>query len=275
MFGFVLYCVSMQYPPSVELADVILKRQECLHTLSDQPQTKPELVETLDIPRSTLDDIIRELEHADLVEYCDGKWQLTLLGQYTLTHQTCYMNGLDSLMNAAQVIRELPRATNLERRFLINVDVHMATSPVPDEVMQVFIDKLVSATHVRCVAPIALTAYLKPIYNSIGSNNNGQLEVILPVEACERIQTLNSGLGEKTIAGDGVTVYHAEIPITFTLWIADDDHAGLIVYADKGIQGILINDTDAALDWANKQYDCTKKDAEPIIDRGSHDFNAG
>jgi len=256
-------------PHPLDLADILLKRHKCLHTLDNQPQAKPELVESLDIPRSTLDDIIRDLEHADLVEYHDGKWQLTLLGRYTLNHHTRYKEGLESLIDAAPVIKELPRETPVERRFLISAEAHVATTPVPDEVMQVFLDAVSSASHVRGVTPLAMAGYIDSCYRAATTGSDAQLEVVLPLETFERLQTLHPDLTEKAIDDDSITLYHGDIPVTFSLWIADDDHAGLIVYADQGVQGILINDTDAALNWAADQYDRIQKDSEPIFYRGS------
>jgi predicted transcriptional regulator len=260
-------------PP--DLADILLKRYECLCTLDNQPQAKRELVESLDVPRSTLDDIVRDLEHADLVEYHDGKWQLTLLGQYTLKHHTSYKEGLESLTNATPVIKELPRDTPVERRFLRDAEVHVATTPVPDEVMQVFLDAVESATHVRGVTPLAMAGYAEPFYRAGTTGSDAQLEVVLPLETFERLRTLHPDSTDRAMADDAITLYHADIPVTFSLWIADDDHAGLIVYADQGVQGILINDTDDALDWATSQYDRIQKDAEALFYRGSARRNAG
>jgi len=44
----------MSSPANDELATVLLKRYECLNALINHPQAKPELVDTLDMPRSTL-----------------------------------------------------------------------------------------------------------------------------------------------------------------------------------------------------------------------------
>lgn len=265
----------MSPPTTLDLADVLLKRHACLSILRKQPQTKPEIVEALDTPRSTLDDIVRDLEHAGLVEYHDGKWQLTLLGQYTLKHHTRYKEGLESLTNVTPVIKELPRDTPVERRFLRNAEAHVATTPVPDEVMQVFLNAVESANNVRGITPLAMASYAEPFYSAATTGSNTQLEVVLPLETFERLQTLHPDLTEKVMVDDNVILYHGDIPVTFSLWIADDDHAGLIVYADQGVQGILKNDTDEALDWATELYKRIQKSTEPIFYRGSTKYNTG
>jgi|AntDeeMetagen134_2_1112570.scaffolds.fasta_scaffold00170_32 predicted transcriptional regulator len=264
----------MSLQTSLDLADILLKRYECLRTLADQPRAKPELVESLEIPRSTLDDIVRDLENADLVEYPNGKWQLTLLGQYTLDHHTHYKKGLESLTEADPVIKELPRETPVERRFLLDADVHLATGPVPDEVMQIFLDAVESATHVRGVTSLAMAGYVEPFYRAATTDTDSHLEVVLPLETFERLRTLHPDSADKAMADDDITLYHTDVPVTFSLWIGDDDHAGLIVYANQGVQGIIVNDTNDALNWANEQYNHIREDAKPILYRGSTRRNA-
>lgn len=255
----------MSLPAPIDLADMLLKRAECLRTLSNQPRAKPDLTETLDTPRSTLDDIVRDLEHADLVKYHDGKWQLTLLGQYTVDHHTCYRNGLESLTNAAPLLEELPAGTPVERRFLIDADVHVATGPVPDEVMQVFLNAVESATYVRGVTPLAMAGYAESFYCCATTGSDSKLEVVLPLETFERLRSLIPEQIDTVMADQAVELYQGDVPTTFSLWIGDDDHAGLIVYADQGVQGIIINDTDDALAWATKLYERIQENAEPLF----------
>jgi len=64
----------MSSPANDELATVLLKRYECLNALINHPQAKPELVDTLDMPRSNFDDVVRELEQAD-AEFVQ-RWRL-------------------------------------------------------------------------------------------------------------------------------------------------------------------------------------------------------
>jgi len=120
-----------------------------------------------------------------------------------------------------------------------------------------------------------MAGYAEPFYRTATVGSDAQLEIVLPLETFERLQSLHPNLTNRAMTDDDITLYHADIPVTFSLWIADDDHAGLIVYADQGVQGILINDTDDALNWATNQYDRIQKDADPLFYRGSSRRSAG
>ncbi|MCG1008357.1 transcriptional regulator FilR1 domain-containing protein [Halorubrum lacusprofundi] len=61
------------------------------------------------------------------------------------------------------------------------------------------------------------------------------------------------------------------IPFSFGLWIVDSEEAGIIIFTEQGIRGILMNDTDDALTWATNQYERAKQDADPIFLRGGSD----
>ena len=52
-----------------ELLYTVNRRWDCLQASVEEPQEKRTLAETLSMPRSTMDTVVRELEGADLVTY--------------------------------------------------------------------------------------------------------------------------------------------------------------------------------------------------------------
>lgn len=245
--------------------NVLFKREACLQTLEGNPLSKPEIVETLDIPRSTLDDIIRELEAANLVEYTDGKWQLTLFGQYTFEYHILYKNKIESIVDAEPIIDALPRDTLIERHLFTDADIYISSPPVPDEIMEVVLNAVESVNRVRGVTPVVLAGYCGSFYRCATTGTNSSLEIILSIDSFERLQKLQPDKTDEIIRDNNVEIYSGGIPIAFSLWIGDDDHVGLIVYANNGIQGVIINEKDKALKWANKQYERIQKSSEPAF----------
>ncbi|ELZ98122.1 hypothetical protein C440_02703 [Haloferax mucosum ATCC BAA-1512] len=231
------------------------RRQECLQELTESPQAKRDLVDALDMPRSTLDDIVRKLDDAGLVAYRNGTWHLTHLGQYALDAYVDYANQIESLLRATPVIEELPPNTTIGYRFLIDADVYTAPTEVPDKIVRVFLESVESATEIRGFTPIVMAGYAEDVYRAATSGEEYQLDFVLPRDVFEQVQTLFPEKTHEATADKRITVAHRTVPSAFSLWIADDDHAGVIVYTDRGIRGILINDTEEALDWAVEQYE--------------------
>ncbi|RYJ08260.1 hypothetical protein ELS19_17010 [Halogeometricum borinquense] len=55
-------------------------RYNVLQALEAHPSTKQEILPEVDVARSTLDTIMRQLETSGLVAYSDGEWHLTVYG---------------------------------------------------------------------------------------------------------------------------------------------------------------------------------------------------
>jgi hypothetical protein len=65
---------------------------------------------------------------------------------------------------------------------------------------------------------------------------------------------------------DHVDHYRADVPVSYGLWVADDDNAGVVIYSDGGIAGIIVNDSPAAIAWARDLYEQTRQNAELVTE---------
>lgn len=156
----------MSLPGSTALANILLKRYECLRVLVDHPQAKRDLVETLDIPRSTLDDIVRELEQAGLVEYTDGQWHSTHPGRSACRVHREYLNQLVSLADASPILDAMPADTDVSWEFINGADIYETHSSIPDAVMTTLLDYVEAATEVRIVTPNVVAGHGAQFYHS-------------------------------------------------------------------------------------------------------------
>lgn len=249
---------------SGDFARVLLRRYDCLRALIDQPLAKRDLVERLDTPRSTLDDIVRELERVGLVEYDDGLWQPTFVGQCACRVHARYLERLDDYRVTAPVLDPVPADSPLDPAFLDGVEVYEADLEVPDALTMTLLDHVACARRVRLATPIALVGFTERLHESVTARETCTFEMILPGQVIEGVRATRPGLIEELLDAPDETVYRAPLPFTFGLWIADDDHAGVAIFEKRGICGLLVNDTDDALAWASEQYDRVKGDAEPI-----------
>lgn len=247
------------------LASVLLQRRECLQALLEQPQKKRDLVETIDVPRSTLDDIVRELEDARLVEYADGVWQPTVLGRCVFHTHENYRDRLDSLSETTSVIDALPQDSPIGREFLEGADVVESNTAMPDGVIRVLVDSVESATRVRGFTPVVFEGYLKLFRERTTTGERCQLEFIFPSNAFERLRDTCSERIEAALRNEHISLYLGSISVSFGLWVADGNYASVIVYTDRGIRGIITNDTPEAIAWATDQYERIERDAESVF----------
>lgn len=258
----------MSPPVPKDIATILRKRYECLNVLVNQPQAKPELVDTLETPRSTLDDIVRELEQADFVEYRDGDWYPTQAGRLACRAHRDYLDQLDSLGDISSVLDSMDTDEEISWAFIDGATTYETHSGVQDAVMTTLLDFVEEATNVRVVTPNVVAGYADRFYESGISGRNAKYEMIIPPEVHTWFHSTHPSISTDVLNDPDVDILRASIPFSYGLSIFDDERVGVTIFTDNGIAGLLVNDTDDALEWAENQYERVKQDADRIFLRG-------
>lgn len=258
--------MSIPTPEDVETA--LHNRYKYLCTLVQQPQSKPELVDSVATPRSTLDDIVRELEQAGLVKYIDGKWYPTPSGKVAYRVHRDYLDRLDTLTDASPVLDALKTDSEVDWVFIDGADVYETNPKIPDAVMTKLLNYVEAATDVRVVMPRVVAGYRDQFYQSGISGKDSMLEMIIPFEVYEWLYSKHPSTTEDVLKDPNVGIFHASISFEFGLSIFDHKRAGVTIFTDQGIAGLVVNDTDDAVTWAEDQYERVKQDADQIFLRG-------
>lgn len=258
----------MSLPVPKDIATVLLKRYECMEALVNQPQTKPKLVDTVDMPRSTLDDVVRELEQANLVEYRDGHWHPTHSGRLACHAHRDYLDQLNSLGDVSSVLDSTNTDEDISWAFIDDVNTYENHSSIQDAVMTKLLDFAEVATEIRVVTPNVVAGYADQFYQSGTSGQDATFEMIIPPEIHTWFQSMHPSVAADILNDPNVDILQAPIPFSFGLSIFDHNRAGVTIFTEKGIAGLLINDTNDALAWAEEQYERVKQNAEPILLRG-------
>jgi predicted transcriptional regulator len=246
-----------------KVEDVLAKRGETLRALLEEPRAKRDLVDALDIPRSTLDRAVRELETAGLVEYRDGVYRPTLFGRTALETHEAYRRSLDDLASAADVVAPLPPDSPLDRTFLVGAEVVASAPHMPDQVVGRLIESVGDADRIRGVAPVGMDGHLDA-FRDATTTRPGGLELVLTPELFDHIARTRPEETLDTIETGRATLFRTEVPFRFGLWLADDREAGVVVYTDTGIRGVLVNDAEPAVEWALDLYERVQGGAEPV-----------
>lgn len=239
-----------------DVVSTLHKNSTCLRILTDDSRTKPELVDTLGCSRSTVDRKIRTLSENDLVEYADGNWKPTILGRLASQRRRSYLSAISDLANSASILSELDTDNPIDWRFLDGIDAYEADTAVPDGVVETLFDPTDKVTHIRGFAPRVLSGQMKLIYRNM---SDASFEFVLPTDVIDRLEDIHSEYMSGILASESVEVHRQTVPFSFGLWISDDERAGIVVYTGRGIRGVLVNDTDEALSWADELYARTKE----------------
>lgn len=253
----------MSEPSGREFERILFRRREVLGAITGGTGDKRELVEQLDIPRSTLDDVVRELSDAGLVSYVDGEWEPTTVGRCAAEIHEAYAERIAGLADAAAVLEASPGA-DIGAPMLDGCTVLDADGALLDRTVTAFVDRVRAATGLRGLVPQALAGPVPSIHEAVVGEPRMTTELVFHPTVYEELTELYPDQIGEALTNDRVRFYQASMAIDYGLWIADDEHAGVVVYGNGGVAGILINDTAAALDWAAETYERVRDRAEPI-----------
>jgi len=254
----------MTTPSNRSIHALIAKRFSYLCELIRQPQAKRDLESEIDDSRSTLDRALRELHEADLVEYNNGIWKTTLLGIWCVQEREAYLDQLASITEAAAICNDLPRDQSIGRAFLIGADVHESDPMVPDAVIQTLFDSIEPARSVSLATPVLMTGVATELLTRVTNGRIDSLEFAIPPSTLEQLDDVLPSVTSQLVQHPHVDAYVSSVPFKFGLCTTDTNEAGVIVYADQGISGILLNNTSQATNWASTQYEKVMAEAEAL-----------
>lgn len=248
---------------ATEVASVLAKRRECLRAVTDGSVRKRDLVDSLDIPRTTLDRAMRELTEVGLVERASGGVRATGFGREALAAADDYRDTLDGLAAASCLLDALPATTSLGAEFLRSATVSRATPPAPDRVVGDLFDSVAGADSVRGVAPAALTGHMESFHEH-ASSGGAVPELLVTPAVLRQIAEVRGEALVETLRDGELDLRSGPVPFRFGLWLVDDAEAGVVVYTDTGVRGVAVNDTEEALAWARERYERVAERADVV-----------
>lgn len=246
------------------VADVLAKRRDVLAAACDGPLDKRTLVDRLDVPRTTLDRAVRELVDAGLAAHVDGGVVATSVGRTALDEHDAYRRRLAGIAAAEPLFESLPTDTPIDGRFLAGATVATPDPTVPDGVIDRLFESVASASHVRGVAPVALSGHVDT-FDAEATAGDTPPEMILSPDVLDHLVETRYDRVLELVETGAMEYYYGPIEVSFGVWVAAhedrSDEAGLVVYTDTGVGGVAVNDTPEAIAWATDCIDHARSTA--------------
>lgn len=252
--------------PADELVSLLARRIEVLEYLIDGEHTRPELVEALDISRSTVDRAVRELEGMGLLEFDDGTYRASLPGRLAHAEYAELRAELVTVEEAADLLAALPPDAPLDLDVLRGAEVVTASEIAPHMPGSRITDVIEGADHVRSLS-VALTTPATGEAIADGVFEGMTVEVVFERQLYDYLS-------------DSETMPIADLRATdrFHPWVTDDLPFGLLlvdrdderevclaVYdEDRTLEGVVVNDADPAVTWAAAVFREYRGAADPV-----------
>lgn len=225
--------------------------------LFERPLTKPELVERLGVSRSTVDRAVRDLRAAGLVRTEGGTVVATNAGRLGSDAAERYGRSISDVCRALDLLEVLPADTELDPAFLSEATVHRPTGGPGRQALRAALSVVEGAEIVSACSRAVTDTSAPTAAHRLVVDAGATLEVIYTPSVADYIRD-NYPENHREMAATGR--YRAfELPsVPFGLFVATAEGQTSVAVAiydtDDALAGVLTNDTDAAVAWAESTY---------------------
>lgn len=241
----------MDTPDGEELRTVLSKRHTVLEALSTGGKTKPELVEELAYSRSTVDRAIEELSEVGCVTVKERRYSGSPFGKTALQLHREYIETSAGLDVAEPLLNALDRDDPVNSAMFRGAEVYVSDPRTPEVGIQRSVEVVENAHTFRGYAPVVFDEYFD-IHLEQHERDEFQSDIILESGLYERIQTHFQEKFEALLDHDGQRMFVTDRKISYAPWLAIQDttsYAGMTVYDDGAMKGVVVNDSAAAVSW--------------------------
>lgn len=249
-----------------ETIEVLARRAGLLRALQSEPQSKRNLVDTLAVSRSTVDRAVRQLEARGFVERRDGTVAISLQGRLALDAYESFAADVAGLENAGSVLDPLASTTPMDVSLLRNATVVQPEPVAPNQPVSALRDHLQEASRVRGFATGVLPSLIDEYHERV-VEHGASVELVITEDVLEEVVASYGDAFEEAVESDWLHVWLADQPLEYSLLVVEKPQKTVVcalVYADRGVFGVLENEDDRAEEWAIGLFEELRESADPI-----------
>lgn len=254
-----------------ELIDCLLRRNDLLAVLCDEPMERYELVDRVDASKSTVYKGVSQLEDLGLIERTARGLEPTLFG--TVAHER--YRELAAAASFSPLLSLLPRDGPLDPDVLRGA---AAITPTDHDVDRHFthVERLLrEADRVRGFTPIVSPRYVSIFAEQVGKGLRADL--VLETDLVDRIAAADPRTLAALLAHENVSLYRTDsaLPFGLAIGVSGGDEQVLVELRDRStMTGVITNDSPDCRDWAERVYEEYRTTATPLQPADIDDLEA-
>ncbi len=251
---------------TLDVLAVVFDRLDLLELLVEEPRTKPDLVAALDVSRSTVDRGLRRLETAGVIEYTDGRFVLTAMGERAVAGLGELQKTLQRRQELAPLLQWVPDETlDIDLAALAEAELVVPAAGDPWAMVNRHVQLLRRLEDGRAILPLTGLHACEALHERV-VDAGATFEVVVTRDVADTF-TENpeyAPLTEAMLATDRYDVYVHEGPIPYYLGLIDDT-IQLGVDEDGEPRALLETGQPAVAEWATDKYTTFRDQAEPLV----------
>lgn len=246
--------------PSSSAHDVlrtVTNRRLLLERLESGPSDKQALCASLECSRSTVDRGIRELECLRFVERDGRDYRLTVAGRLALEEYRHSAAVLESIGEVCDLLENVPRDAPMSTALLDGARRIDPPSHAPTKPLQTLVDLVGSAERYRSITAAQRVPQLRTrLHERIVDGTLDSEGVMTPEFVRFLREEYPEDFREAVIEGENDLYTIESIPYELVLVETPTESRVFVFVLDDStaIQGIITNDTAAALEWGERVY---------------------
>lgn len=242
-----------------EEIEVIARRVEFLEQLQTTHTHKPDLVETLDHSRSTVDRAVKELDEAGLVTRETEGYVTTQAGRLAAERYRSFLVDQRQILAARDVLEAIPpdRALPLE---LVTCATEASTDG-PYRLFEHLAGRLRDADRYRAVVPSFADSRHLRLCHARAVRDGTPVTVHTSADELSRLREEFPYMVAELADSSAFTARTGDVPaVGLVLTDAPETAVTLVAYDGDDIAGFLHTDDEDAVAWAEQQYDSVAAD---------------
>lgn len=245
----------MQSIRSPDALATIAKRRRVIDCIRSGIRDKRELENELGVSRQTVGRALSELSNADVIsDSRNQECQLTVYGEFLYEEFQRLIERYQCYEQVKPLLLSLPNDNVLEPSAVLHSKVLLAERPAPQRPIRELQSILADAQTVRGFTPVVLPAFVDMFSTEI-LDVDLRAELVFSPDVREYLNAEYGDVVEEVTKNGNCTIYTAEVDPTIGV-VVDGSIVWIGIYDDQGnLLGAIINDSQAAIDWAEGVVD--------------------
>lgn len=257
----------------IKTVEVLHRRIGILTCLLEEPKDKRTLVEELDIPRSTLDRAIRELESIDIVFYDDGKYTVTPIGERLGYDFVAFLERIEVAIELEPFLQLVPvDEFTLDLQVLADAELVVPADKNPYAMINRHVQRLGEAEQVRAMLPVVGLHGHQVAHERVVENGAEDELIVEPDVADVLISDPQfAELTKEMLATGRFDLLIYDGPIPYFVGTFDNETVQIGVDEDGEPRALVETERKEVHEWAHHIIMDYKQQATPITQTALYD----
>lgn len=244
---------------------LLTNRRSVLDVISRGASDKQQIVEEVDVSRSTVDRAVRELEDAGLVERTRAGVSMTTSGRIALKSHDRLTDTIRGLGAASSLLPYLGSENPPDPVIFQGGTVIASTQEVPQRPTATLAEFVPQSEEVRGVA-LSVEPQMVEAGREAIVEGGVELTFAVPEAVVSRLLGAHTEALEAALEG-GMDLRQIDASPDYGVLVFEREAgplATLVVYGESGVRGIVTNEREPALAWARQYVETWIQRAEPL-----------